>query len=85
MRTFCLLLAKLSHLQVNFINPTEMPLRMRVVYDCPAMLGPRIVVAPAGPGAEASLETFFVPMVEGLHEGVLKLISKEVRHTGYTR
>lgn len=63
---------------MTLVNPTDKPLQLRAVYGCCSLLGPAAFVAPAGPGAEATFECYYTPLVEGTEEGALRLISREV-------
>lgn len=63
---------------MSLTNPTDKPLQLRVVYGC-ALLGPATFVAPPGPGAVATFECYYAPLMEGTDEGVLRLVSREVR------
>lgn len=70
--------ALLTPTQVSLINPTDKPLHLRAVYGCRSLLGPSKLVAPAGPGTEATFECYYAALMQGREEGVLRLVSKEV-------
>jgi hypothetical protein len=64
-------------IQVSLTNPTDRPLSLRAHYSCPSLVGPPGFVAP--PKEPSVFECFYAPLLLKKEEGVVRLISQEVR------
>lgn len=67
-------------IRVSLTNPTDKPLSLRAQYSCASLVGPAGFVAP--PQEPAVFECYYAPLLLRKEEGVVRLISQEVRLHG---